>query len=162
MSSIFSQPFDPGSPPVVDEALIDRIIAAPDRSASDLLILYISSLASDLAGARSDDANDRIIHALADMAEDGDLDAAMALTALQDMGADDAPPETKAVAVGMFEQVALKPILEAAVNGELDHITAAAGLAAVKSFTEMLWNDVLDPEEMEELDALLESDADRR
>ena len=142
--SIFYPSFDPNSPPALDDAMVDQIIASPQRTASDLLVLYFTSLlpdldsADDAADARAAAASDRIANALADLAESGDDDAAMALRALEEISAADNPPETKAVAIAMFEQVALKPILRDAISGDLDHATAADGIAAVKYFAEML------------------------
>ena len=133
--------FDPNAMPALDEATVDRIIASPERTASDLLVLYFASLLSDLEGARGDAVNDRIVNTLADMAADGDTDAAMAMMALEEISTEDGAPETKAVAIAMFEQVALKPILQAAINGELDFAKAAAGIGAVKGFAELLLED---------------------
>lgn len=140
--SIFYPSFDPNSAPALDEGMVDEIIASPERTASDLLVLYFTSLISDLEDARGDAVNDRIVNALADMSDGGDGDAAMALMALEEISTDDGAPEAKAVAIAMFEQVALKPILRDAISGELDFATAASGIAAVKAFAELLLEDV--------------------
>ena len=149
--SIFYPSFDPNSAPALDEGMVDQIIASPERTASDLLVLYFTSLLPNLDGADGIDGaasarnyavSDRIANALADLAHSGDEDAAMALLALEEISAADSPPETKAVAIAMFEQVALKPILRDASTGDLDHATAAGGIAAVKSFAEMLLAEV--------------------
>ena len=157
--SIFYPSFDPNSPPALDDAMVDQIIASPQRTASDLLVLYFTSLLPDLDGAagadgtadaRANAVSDRIANALADLAHRGDDDAAMALRALEEISAADNPPETKAVAIAMFEQVALKPILRDAISGDLDHATAADGIAAVKSFAEMLLADVFETEDADQ------------
>ena len=157
--SIFYPSFDPNSPPALDDAMVDQIIASPQRTASDLLVLYFTSRlpdldsaddADDAADARADAVSDRIANALADLAHRGDDDAAMALRALEEIGAADNPPETKAVAIAVFEQVALKPILRDAINGDLDHATAADGIAAVKDFAEMLLADVFETDDADQ------------
>ena len=160
--SIFYPSFDPNSPPALDDAMVDQIIASPQRTASDLLVLYFTSLlpdldsadgadgAADAADARAAAVSDRIANALADLAHRGDDDAAMALRALEEISAADNPPETKAVAIAMFEQVALKPILRDASNGDLDHATAASGIAAVKYFAEMLLADVFETDDADD------------
>lgn len=150
--STFYPSFDPDATPALDDALVDEIIGSPERTASDLLVLYFTSMLSDLEGVRDDAVSDRIVNALADMADEGDADAAMALMALEEISTDDGAPETKAVAIAMYEQVALKPILRDAIAGELDFATAASGIAAVKAFADLLLEDVFGADDDDDFD----------
>ena len=158
---------------IVTQEVIDTILEAPEKSASDLVALYLSVMLSDAATMDYDveDVGDRIIEALNRMADDGDeealMAALMAALALVNLLTEDAPPAARAVFIVMLEVVILKPIALAAAHEQLDYHTAGLGVAAIKSFTESLLREGLDDDDdddgdgddeigAEELDSILD------
>lgn len=134
---------------IVTQEVIDTILNAPEKSASDLVALYLSVMLSDAATMDYDvdEVGDRIIEALNRMADDGDDDALLAALALVNLLTDDAPPAARAVFIVMLEVVILKPLALAAAHEQLDYHTAGLGVAAIKSFTESLLREGLDDDD---------------
>ena len=132
---------------VVTQEVIDTILEAPEKSASDLVALYLSVMLADAATMDYDvdEVGDRIIDALNRMADEGDEEALMAALGLVNLLAgDDTPLGARAVFIAMLEVVILKPIALAAAREQLDYHTAGLGVSMIKSFTESLLREGLD------------------
>ena len=135
---------------VVTQEVIDTILDAPEKSASDLVALYLAAMMADPATMDYDvdEVGDRIIEALNRMADDGDDDALLAVLGLGNLLAgDDAPIPARAVFIAMLEVVMLKPLALAAAYERLDYHTAGVGVTIIKSFTESLLRDGLDDDD---------------
>ena len=135
---------------MVTQEVIDTILNAPEKSASDLVALYLSSMMADPATMDYDvdEVGDRIMEALNRMADEGDDEALLATLGLGNLLAgDNAPVPARAVFIAMLEVVMLKPLALAAAYERLDYHTAGVGVTIIKSFTESLLRDGLDDDD---------------
>ena len=141
---------DMGMGTMVTQEVIDTILNAPEKSASDLVALYLSSMMADPATMDYDvdEVGDRIMEALNRMADDGDDDALLATLGLGNLlTGEDTPIPARAVFIAMLEVVMLKPLALAAAYERLDYHTAGVGVTIIKSFTESLLRDGLDDDD---------------
>ena len=127
----------------VNREVIKRVLNAPDKSASDLVSLYLTLATADaemvaLADAAVVAACDRIIAALNGMADAGDEDALLGVLGLLNLMAEETPPPARAVFAAMLEVLMLKPLILDAAQERVDYITAGIGVAVIKSFMDSL------------------------
>lgn len=123
----------------VTREVIDRVLNAPDKSASDLVSLYLTLVTGDaetlaLADAAVVVACDRIIAALNGMADAGDEEALLGVLGLLNLMAEETPPPARTVFAAMLEVLMLKPLILDAAQERVDYITAGIGVAVIKSF----------------------------
>lgn len=127
----------------VTREVIDRVLNAPDKSASDLVSLYLTLVTGDaetlaLADAAVVVACDRIIAALNGMADAGDEEALLGVLGLLNLMAEETPPPARTVFAAMLEVLMLKPLILDAAQERVDYITAGIGVAVIKSFMDSL------------------------
>jgi hypothetical protein len=136
----------------VDSALVEAALDNPDRTASELLLLYFACLTSDSDGAAVEDAPERIALAISDMADDGDEEAIMAMIAISALTDDDAPVADVIVGVAMLNTVASRPLLRSVISGDLDNETVAGALSVFNMLSNELLGAAIDLDDIDDLD----------
>lgn len=131
MNNYFDSPDLDGTQSLTVEA-VEQALAKGDGTAADLLMLYLACLVADPNEQEEfGGVADRVADALFEMAEEGDEDAMLAITALNALMEEDGSDDAKTVGVAMFRAVATRPILLSVADGRMDFEAATAALEVI-------------------------------
>ena len=131
MNNYFDTPDLDGEQSLTVEA-VEQALAKGDGTAADLLMLYLACLVSDPNEQEEfGGVADRVADALFEMAEEGDEDAMLAMTALNALMEEDGSDDAKTVGAAMFRAVATRPILLSVADGRMDFEAATAALEVI-------------------------------
>ncbi len=136
----------------VDSSAVEDALNNPDRTVSELLLLYFVCLSRDPDGVGLDESTDRIAQTISDLADDGDEEAMMAMVAISALSSEHAAESDVIVGVAMLHAVASRPLLSSVVSGDLDHDTAAGALGVINVLSNELLGDVLDLDDLDDLE----------
>ena len=136
----------------VDAAMVEDALENPDRSASELLLLYFACLTNDPDEIAIDDAAERVGLAISDLADDGDEEAMMAMMAIQGVSSDDSTEAEVIIGIAMLNAVASRPLLRSVISGDLDHETAAGALSVVNLLCSQLVGNLSDSDGFDDID----------
>ncbi len=148
----FFDPMDMSMLVPLDAEMVEEALSGPNRSASELLMLYFACLTNTTDEPAIVDAPDRIALAISDMADDGDEDAMMAMVAISTLSSDQAPEQDVIVGVSMLNAVTSRPLLRGVISGDLDTDTAAGALSVINMLSTHLLGDVMDIDDIDDLD----------
>ena len=148
----FFDDFDMSMLVPVDAAMVEDALENPDRSASELLLLYFACLTNDPDEIAIDDAAERVGLAISDLADDGDEEAMMAMMAIQGVSSDDSTEAEVVIGIAMLNAVASRPLLRSVISGDLDHETAAGALSVVNLLCSQLVGNLSDSDGLDDLD----------
>jgi hypothetical protein len=152
MNQHFEMPDSDGMQSLTVDA-VEQALARGDGTAADLLMLYFACLVADpYEKGEFGGVADRVADTLFEMAEAGDEDATMAMTALTTLLEDDGSDDAKTVGVAMFRSVATRPILLNVVEGKMEFESATAALEVIDTLAESLLDGVFDSDEIDDLD----------
>ncbi len=141
-----------GIPPLSAE-VVDAALARPDKTAAELLMLYFACAA--IEPTERDEFGglaDQVADAMFEMAEAGDEDAMMAMTALTTLMDEEVSAEATVVGVSMFKSVATRPILQNVITGKMDFENAAAALTVIETLAGGFLGDQFDLDDMDDAD----------
>ncbi len=148
----FFDDFDMSMLVPVDAAMVEDALENPDRSASELLLLYFACLTNDPDEIAIDDAAERVGLAISDLADDGDEEAMMAMMAIQGVSSDDSTEAEVIIGIAMLNAVASRPLLRSVISGDLDHETAAGALSVVNLLCSQLVGNLSDSDGFDDID----------
>lgn len=132
---------------------VEQALERGDGTAADLLMLYLACLVADpYEKEEFGGVADRVADALFEMAEEGDEDAMLAMTALTTLMEEDSSDEARAVGVAMFRAVATRPILMNVVDGKMDFEAATAALEVIDTLADSLLEGEVGMDELDDLD----------
>ena len=152
MNNYFDSPDLDGTESLTVEA-VEQALARGDGTAADLLMLYLACLVGDPEDQEEfGGVADRVADALFEMAEAGDEDAQLAMTALNALMDEDGSDEARVVGAAMFRAVATRPILLSVADGRMDFDAATAALDVIETLVSGFSGEDIDLDDIDDLD----------